>query len=101
MDNMDKYKTEEGWQAFDQLERNENFLGILFAVTKGTNKGGIMRAFYVCSDGLFPAPDLGKFVLKNGASKSCFLIGHMLSYMMVTIKTRKITIGKQINGTKI
>ena len=35
------------------------FLGILFSVTQAPKKGGIVRAFDVCSDGLFPAPDLG------------------------------------------
>ena len=36
------------------------FLGILFAVTKAPNKGGIVRTFDVCSYGLIPAPELEK-----------------------------------------
>ena len=41
------------------------FLGIFFDVTKAPKKGVIMRAFDVCSDGVFPAPDLGILGLKN------------------------------------
>ena len=37
------------------------FLGILFAVTQASKKGGIVRAFDLCSDGFFPDPDLGNF----------------------------------------
>ena len=61
------------------LMRNKwNFLGILFAVTQAPNKGGIVCAFDVCSDGLFTALDLEKLDRNTGASKSCFLIGYML-----------------------
>ena len=35
-------------------------------------KGVIVRAFDVCSDGLFPAHDLGKFGLKNWRFKELF-----------------------------
>ena len=37
------------------------FLGILFAVTQASKKGGIVRVFDLCSDGFFPDPDLGNF----------------------------------------
>ena len=47
-------------------------LGILFAVTQAPKKGGIMRSFDVCSDGLFPAPDLGKFGLEHWRFKELF-----------------------------
>ena len=50
----------------------ENFIGILFAITQGPKKGGIVRTFYVCIDILFPAPDLGKFVLKRLCFKELF-----------------------------
>ena len=39
--------------------------GILLAVIKKICISGIMHAFYVCSYGLFPDPDLGKFGLKH------------------------------------
>ena len=50
----------------------EKFIGILFAITQGPKKGGIVRTFYVCIDILFPAPDLGKFVLKRLCLKELF-----------------------------
>ena len=53
-------------------------LGIFFAVTQATKKGGIKREFYVCSDRIFPAPDLEKFGLKHWRSKEFFLVGHVL-----------------------
>ena len=40
-------------------EKEMGFLGIFFTITQAPNKGGIVRAFDVCSDVLFPAPDLG------------------------------------------
>ena len=40
-------------------------LGVLFAVTQASKKGGIVREFHVCSDGLSPAPDLGNSGLKH------------------------------------
>ena len=39
-------------------------IGILFAVAQARKKGGIVHVFDVCSDGLFPATELGKFGLK-------------------------------------
>ena len=45
------------------------FLGILFYVTKAPNKGGIVNEFDVFSDGLFTAPELGKFGLKHWCFK--------------------------------
>ena len=36
-------------------------LCIFFAVTQVRNKGVIVRVFGVCSDGLFPDPDMGFF----------------------------------------
>ena len=48
------------------------FLGILFAVTHAPNKGGILRKFDGCSDGLFPHPDLECFSLKHWRFKEFF-----------------------------
>ena len=46
-----------------KLLKNEKnmklFLGLFFAVTQEPTRCGIVRAFDVCSNGLFPAPDLG------------------------------------------
>ena len=50
------------------------FLGIFFAVTQVRNKGVIVRVFGVCSDGLFPDPNMDFFYWKTDSSKSCFLI---------------------------
>ena len=47
-------------------------LGIFFAVTQEPKKGRIMRAFDECSDGLFPAPELGKIGLKHWRFKELF-----------------------------
>ena len=70
------------------------FLGILFAVTQSLKKGEIKRSFDVCSDGLFPDPDLGNFDLNTGALKSFFLIVHILPYTTVIIKIIQTPIGK-------
>ena len=48
------------------------FLGIFFAVTQAPKKREIVRVFDVCSDGLFPDPDLGKFGLKHWRFKELF-----------------------------
>ena len=48
------------------------FLGILFAVTQGPNKCVIVRAFDLCSDGIFTDSDLRKFVLKHWCFKEMF-----------------------------
>ena len=45
---------------------------MLFALTQAPKKGGIVCAFDVCSDGIFPAPDLGKFGLKHWRFKELF-----------------------------
>ena len=71
-------KLKRGGKLLTNDKQMELFLGIFFAVTQEPKKGGIMRAFYVCSDVLFPDPDLGKFVLKHWHFKYFFLIGHML-----------------------
>ena len=54
------------------------FLGICFGVTQAPKKGGINSAFDVCSDGLFPAHDMGKFGLKKWHFRAFFLIGYIL-----------------------
>ena len=38
---------------------------MFFDITQGPKKGDIVCAFDVCSDGLFPAPDLEDFGLKH------------------------------------
>ena len=47
-------------------------LGVFFSVKQAQNKSGIVRAFDVFSDGLFSAPDLGKFGLKHWRFKEMF-----------------------------
>ena len=47
-------------------------LGIFFDITQGPNKGGIVHAFDVFSDGNFCAPDMGKFGLKLWSFKEMF-----------------------------
>eukprot|EP00957_Ditylum_brightwellii_P184727 14069534-Ditylum_brightwellii.AAC.1 len=48
----------------DIIEMNM-FLGYLFAVTQAPRKGGVLRAFDKQSDGLYPAPNLGRFGLDH------------------------------------
>eukprot|EP00957_Ditylum_brightwellii_P187400 14272227-Ditylum_brightwellii.AAC.1 len=41
------------------------FLGCFYAFTQGPKKGGVLHTFEEHSDGLFPAPNLGRFGLKH------------------------------------
>ena len=47
-------------------------LGIFFAVTQKPKKGGIVREFDECSDGLFTNYELGELVLKHWCFKHLF-----------------------------
>ena len=56
-------------------KETELFLGVLFSFTQAPKKGGIVRTFDVFIDGIFPAPDLGKFVFKHWRFKEFLLLG--------------------------
>eukprot|EP00957_Ditylum_brightwellii_P065319 4954183-Ditylum_brightwellii.AAC.1 len=61
-------KLQEKKKAPTELHEMDLFIGCLYALTQSSKKGGIVCVFNKQSDGLFPAPDLGRI----GSEHWCF-----------------------------
>eukprot|EP00957_Ditylum_brightwellii_P067535 5126993-Ditylum_brightwellii.AAC.1 len=61
-------------KAPTNLQEMDLFIGCLFPVIQAPKKGGLCHPFEKQSDGLFPAPDLGRFGLEHCCFKE--LLSH-------------------------
>eukprot|EP00957_Ditylum_brightwellii_P150763 11479363-Ditylum_brightwellii.AAC.1 len=67
-------KHSENKKAPTDLHEMDIFIGCFYAMTQASKKIGIASAFNKQSDGLFPAPDLGRFGLEHWCFKE--LLSH-------------------------